>query len=191
MLVVVLIVGSLLALGAGMFNRTGSEAVKTGSEKFTAMVEQARTSAITRRKPVALAIFSPGDTQDGLEACRLGLFSLEEWESGEPVVGELIQRWQGLPGGVGFAGGEYESLENIMDTGKVSISWKNGSQQAEVPMLIFSARGGLLSPGGSKPVIVTIASGVHQRGEFILRNGGGRRIIRVGRVVARPWMLDV
>ncbi len=191
MLAVALIISALLAAGAGLFQRTGSEAVKTGTEKFAALVEQARTSAITRRKPVALALISPGDLSQGDELCRIGVFELEDWKSGEKVEGRLIQRWRSLPGGVGFVAGEYETLENVMDVSRPSLSWKNGDEEAEVPLLVFSARGGLMSPAGSKPVVVILSSGVHQDGRFIPRNGGGRRVIRIGRVVARPWILDV
>ncbi|MBB5349903.1 type II secretory pathway pseudopilin PulG [Haloferula luteola] len=188
LLVVVGITATLLAVGASLFRRTSAEAVKTGTEKFAAMVEQARTTAITRRKPVALVLVSPGEAGMGDEVCRLGLFELDDWVSGEPVTGTQIQRWQGLPGGVGFQAGEFDSLENVVDSERTSLTWRNGDLQAELPMVVFSARGGMLSPKGSKPMVVILASGVHQHGEFIHREG--RTVIRIGRVVARPWILS-
>ncbi|GAA5481043.1 GspH/FimT family pseudopilin [Haloferula sargassicola] len=191
MIAVVCIMATLVAVGMGLFQRTGSEAVKTGTEKFAAMVEQARTTAITRRKPVALALVSPGEAGLGDEQCRLGLFELEEWEANQPVTGSQVQRWEALPGGVGFDSGAFESLSNAAESERVSLTWKNGAEKAELPMLVFSSRGALLSPSGSQPVVVILSSGVHQHGRFIPREGGGRRIVRIGRVVARPWILDV
>lgn len=187
LLVVIAIIGILLAVSVSLFKRTGSESLRTSADRFMSMVEQGRTAAITRRKPVALALFNPVAGSEN--SARLGLFELTEWEAGKPAVGTLIQRFEAISPGMVFLPGGDETLLNVVESPAISLTWKNGQERAEVPLLVFSPRGGLLAPAGSGPVRVSVGGAVLRNGTFV-ENKTGRREIRVGRVVARPWLLD-
>lgn len=190
MLVAMIIIGVLLTLGLGVFGKTAASARRTASDQFTATVEQARTAAITRRKPVLLAIAPPvpGDADINY---RIGLFEVDELpKSGAPVNARQLQRWSILPGGVVFFDGAVDGFDNPLDEPAVELSWKDGENQARVHLLAFNPRGGLALPTGSEPVAVTIGTGVVRDGQPIPTSDGGRNSLRIGRVVARPWRLD-
>lgn len=180
----------LLAVGVSLFRTNRAEAVQTATEQVSALIEQARTTAITRRQPVALALLQPGQADFVDESCRVGLFELEEWEEGSPVAGRLLQRWTVLPTGVVFFGGELDGLANVFDQASIPLTWRDGENSGEFAALVFSARGGLLAPAGSESVVISMRSGTFRDGTPVEIEGGGRRGIRVGRVVARAWNLD-
>ena len=73
---VMAIVTILMAVGVSLLTKSRGEALRTGTEQFATMVERARTSAITRRRPVALAIAEPGAGDVTDDRCRIGLFEL-------------------------------------------------------------------------------------------------------------------
>ncbi|WP_338684782.1 pilus assembly FimT family protein [Haloferula helveola] len=187
---VIAIVIVLLTIAVSLLGNTRGEALRSGSEQFSSLVEQARTSAITRRRPVAMAIAEPGTAGFDDDQCRIGLFELDEWKEGEAVSGRLIQRWHSLPDGIVFFGGEVDSLANVKDAASVNLTWKNGSESAEFPALVFSARGGLLAPPGSESVVVALGNGTYRNGEAVRTGSSGDRTIRIGRVVARAWNLE-
>ncbi|MFM2243182.1 MAG: hypothetical protein RLZ97_2037, partial [Verrucomicrobiota bacterium] len=112
LLVVIAIIGILLAVSVSLFKRTGSESLRTSADRFMSMVEQGRTAAITRRKPVALALFNPVAGSEN--PARLGLFELTEWEAGKPAVGTLIQRFEAISPGMVFLPGGDETLLNVV-----------------------------------------------------------------------------
>jgi hypothetical protein len=185
-----ILLGVLLTLGFGVFGKTAASARRTASDQFAATVEQARTAAITRRMPVLLAIAPPvpGGADDNF---RIGLFEVDALpdRAGE-VAGRQLQRWNILPTGVVFFGGEVEGFRNPLDEELVQLTWKDGENQARVHLLAFNPRGGLAWPAGSDPVAVTIGSGTLRDGQTIPTSDGGRASLRIGRVVARPWRLD-
>lgn len=188
LIAVIAIVLILLAVGIGLLSGSRAEALRSGTEQFTSLVEQARTSAIARRRPVVLAIEEPQQSDDA--ACRIGLFELEEWLPGETNEGRQIQRWQVLPDGVALFGGEVDSLINVKDSDAISLTWKGGSEEAEMPGLVFSPRGGLLAPAGSESVVVTFAAGFYREGNAVRTGEERGKVVRIGRVVARPWQMD-
>ena len=181
----------LLAVGVSLFRNNRAEAVQTATEQVSALIEQGRTSAITRRQPVAMVFLKPGDGGFSDEMSRVGLFELDEWEDGEELVGRQLQRWAVLPIGVAFFGGDVDQLDNVFDQSSIRLTWKDGDESGEFPGLVFSARGGLLAPAGSESVVISLGSGVYQGNQAVEAAGGGRRAIRIGRVVARAWNLDV
>ncbi|MGB1128906.1 MAG: pilus assembly FimT family protein [Haloferula sp.] len=191
LIAVVSITVLLLAVGVSLFRTNRAEAVQTATEQVSALIEQGRTSAITRRKPVALVILRPGEGGFADDSCRVGLFELEAWQDDSPVEGRQLQRWNVLPTGVAFFGGELDELLNVLDQTAISLSWKDGLESGEFPGLVFSARGGLLAPVGSESVVLSMRSGTYQDGQAVEIAGGGKRGIRIGRVVARAWNLDV
>jgi type II secretory pathway pseudopilin PulG len=172
MLVVISIAGGLLAIGLSLSGKSGDRARRDALERFAAMIEQARSTAITRRKTVVLAIAGP-DEEHG--ATRLGLFEVDRPpRTGEPLEGRPLQRWSPLPDGVAFASGEIAGLANPLDAAPLELRWQDGERSATVHSLAFTPRGGLAWPAGSKPVALTLGSGA----------------LRIGRAVARPWKFD-
>jgi prepilin-type N-terminal cleavage/methylation domain-containing protein len=190
LMVAMILIGALLAIGLGVFGKTAASARRTASDQFTATIEQARTAAITRRKPVILAIAAPvpGGADNNY---RIGLFEVDELpERGAAIAARQLQRWNILPTGVVFFSGAVEGFDNPLDEDEVELSWKDGENQARVRILAFNPRGGLSLPPGSEPVAVTLGSGVLRDGQTIPTSDGGRNSLRIGRVIARPWRLD-
>jgi type II secretory pathway pseudopilin PulG len=189
MLVVMAIIGALTVLGASMLGGTAAKQMRTATDQFIATVEQARTAAITRRKPVILAIAKPqGDMDD---ACRFGLFEVDELpERGADINARQLERWHVAPNNVIFEAGRIQDFENLLDQPEVSLSWKDGKDKAMVQVLAFDPRGGLTWPVGSDPVALKIGNGTYINGRPQPITGGGHTSLRIGRVVARPWRLD-
>jgi hypothetical protein len=184
--IIVLLVGvSLTVIGS-----SGAAALRTAGESLTAAVEQGRTSAITRRREVALAVLEPGQGGFNDGVCRIGLFELDGEADDGALKGTLLQKWLKLPGGIAFFGGEVDSLDNLVDETPISIEWKNGTEKAEVHALVFTPRGGLSHPQGSESIVVRIGRGTYRNGTSVKIEKGANRTIRIGRVVARPWVID-
>lgn len=190
LIAVIAIVLVLTAIGVSLLGNSRGEALRTGTEQFTTLVEQARTSAITRRRPVVLAIAEPGVGNFGDDRCRIGLFELDAWRPGEPHEGRQIQRWQPLPTGVALFGGEVDSLANVKDETAIPLTWRAGKESAAMPGLVFGPRGGLLAPAGSESVVVTFAAGTYRDGVAVRTGEERGKTVRIGRVVARPWQMD-
>lgn len=189
-MVVLVIVGTLTTISLSMFGKTASRARRTGVDQFTAAVEQARTSAITRRKPVVLAI-APPVTGSNDQKCRYGLFEIDELpDEGSDLEAVQVQRWNLMPDGVIFLDGKVDGLRNVIDEDEIRITWKDGENEARIRALVFSPRGGLMWPAGSDPVALTIGTGTYIDGQPRSNSAGGHNSLRIGRVVARPWRLD-
>jgi prepilin-type N-terminal cleavage/methylation domain-containing protein len=177
LLAVLAILTVLVGAAVSMFGRSEAAMLRSGADQLLSSIEQARTSAITRRAPVALALLEPGQGGFDDPACRLGLFELEEGAADGVAVGTLLQRWRVLPEGLVFFGGPVDSLDNVRD-------------RPAIRALVFNPRGGLAHPEGSESVVLTIGKGTYRDGEPVPTGKGGRRTIRVGRVVGRAWSLD-
>ena len=176
----------------------GSRARQTGTDLLAAMIEQARTAAITSRSCVLLAVAEPGDLPAGDERCRLGLFKVANWPDAatDPVMGELICRWRCLETGIVLLGGEVDGVANPLDASQRTIAY-GATQQlaARVHALAFNARGGLLYPAGSSPVAMRIAEGGYRAGKATPNRRGKSGIVsenrlQIGRVIARPYQID-
>jgi len=190
LMVVMVIIGVLTVVGITSMGNPAATARKTATEQFTAAIEQARTAAITRRKPVILAMVAPvpGDIDQN---CRFGLFEVDKLpEEGAVAESRQLQRWTKLPEGVVFFGGKIDDLQNVADEDPVQLTWKDGENHAEVRALAFNSRGGLAWPSGSEPVAVKLGNGTYRDGKPVAITGGGQNSLRIGRVVARPWKLD-
>jgi len=190
LLVVMILVGALTTIGLSTMTKTAMSARRTATDQFAAAVEQARTAAITHRKNVILAVAEPraGDMD---QSCRFGLFEVDELpEDGSSLEGRQLQRWTVMPDGVLFFEGKVEDFRNLADEDPVQLSWKDGQNQATVHALAFNPRGGLLWPNGSDPVAVKIGTGTYRNGKPVAASGGGHNSLRIGRVVARPWIVE-
>jgi prepilin-type N-terminal cleavage/methylation domain-containing protein len=190
LLVVMVIIGALTMAGLSLMGNTAANAQRTGTDQVVAAIEQARTAAITRRKPVILAIAEPqaGDVD---ENCRFGLFEVDALpDEGSDLEARQLQRWSTLPTGVVFLDGRIRDFDNLLEQDKVQLSWKDGQNSASVHALVFNTRGGLAWPSGSDPVAVKVGNGNYRDGKAMPIKGGGASSLRIGRVVARPWRLD-
>ncbi len=190
LLVVIVIVGALTTMGLSIFGKSANASRRTAMDQFTAAVEQARTGAITRRKPVILAIAPPLST-DADQTCRFGLFEVDVLpKSGDALEARQLQRWNLMPDGVVFFKDEVDGFRNVLDEEQVQLSWKDGENKARVYALVFNPRGGLALPEGSEPLAVKLGSGNYRSGEPVATTAGGHSSLRIGRVIARPWRLD-
>jgi prepilin-type N-terminal cleavage/methylation domain-containing protein len=189
LLVVIILVGALTTIGLSSMTKTAASARRTATDQFAAAIEQARTAAITHRKHVILAVAEPRPGDSDL-TCRFGLFTTDELPEGGELEAEQLQRWTVLPDGVVFFEGKVSGFRNLLDENGIVLSWKGGENQATVHALAFNPRGGLAWPAGSDPVAVKIGSGTYKDGKPIAAAGGGHSSLRIGRVVARSWMLE-
>ena len=186
------VIGMLL-VAVGSLNVAG-RAQRTGRDALMTTVDRARTEAISTQRKVLLAIAEPADLPQSDGRLHLGLFEMVgEPEDDGSVAGRQLGRWRALPRGLVLVGGEVEGLRNLMDEQKLKLTYQDGGETVEVHGLGFHARGGLAWPAGSDPMAMKLAEGTYVNGEpKIARRGGaevGVDVVRVGRVVARPWRI--
>lgn len=200
MAAVIAILGTLMTAGASLLGGTGAQSRKAGSDVLTGLIEQARTTAVTLRSHVVLAIAEPGDLPAGDERCRIGLFKVEEWpDPATPPLalkGVLMNRWQTLDTGIVLVGGEAGGVANPLDQPQVTIRYGGtGNLRVRVHAIAFHPRGGLDYPAGSSPVVIRLAEGAYRAGQASPNPRGGRKTIlenrlKIGRVTARPYPDD-
>jgi prepilin-type N-terminal cleavage/methylation domain-containing protein len=193
MLAVIVVIGLLMTAGLGLFRGKG-RARRAAVDAVAGMVDQARNTAIRTRRNVALVIAWPAQVPDlgGEKLCRLGLFELEAPPDANGAVrGRLLERWRPLPKGIVAMGGQADGVRNVLDDGFLMLSYESGGKEVETAVtgLVFTPRGGLGWPKGSDPVAIRLVEGAYIEGKptRTRQDGGTDEIIRVGRVVARPW----
>lgn len=195
--VVIAVFVILLVAGVGLLGGTGAQARRAGTDMLSGMIEQARTSAITTRSYVVLAVAEPGDLPTGDERCRIGFFKVENWpeNDSDPLSAVLMSRWRIFENGVVLIGGDTGGLENPLDQPKLQITYGSGNKARtiEVHGIAFNPRGGLHHPRGSMPVALRIAEGAYRDGEAKpIRRGEAiaENRLKIGRVTARPYRMD-
>ena len=198
-LVVIAVIVILLTAGVGLLGGTGAQARRSGADMLSGMIEQARTSAITTRSYVMLAVAEPGDLPVGDDRCRLGLFKVEAWPENDtdPLAAVLMSRWRMLETGVVLISGDVEGIENPLDLPETKISYGSGSKARTIQVhgIAFNPRGGLHFPRGSTPMAMRIAEGAYRGGKATPNLRGDSQTIsenrlKIGRVTARPYRID-
>ena len=202
MMVVIAILVTLMTAGVSLLNGTGSQSRKTGTDMLSGLIEQARTTAITSRSYVVLAIAEPGDLPLGDERCRIGLFKVnEDWPDASttpvPLNCTLLNRWQTLNSGIVLIPGDVDKLPNpLNDKSEITITY-GGTRNLSVKVhaIAFNSRGGLHYPAGSTPVALRIAEGGYRGGKATPNERGTPKSIaenrlKIGRVTARPSRID-
>ncbi len=200
MVAVIAILIALMTAGVSLLNGNGTQSRKAATDQLTGMIEQAKSTAITSRSFVVLAIAEPGDLPSGDEKCRIGLFKVEEWpeasESAPTLKGVLLNRWQTLNTGIAIVGEKVDGITNPIDEPQVTIEY-GGSKNLQVVVhaIAFNARGGLHYPLGSTPIALRIAEGSYRNGKATANLKGPKRTanenrLKIGRVTARPYSID-
>lgn len=198
LLAVIAVITILLAAGIKILGGTSAQARKTGTDALIATIEQGRSSAITTRSIVLMAIAEPGDLPSGDERARLGLFKINEWpDSATTVNGTLLRRWQPIPMGAIPCADDFNGIRNPMNLPEITVRYQSAGKEVEVQVhaIAFTPRGGLHWPSGSDPVVLRLAEGGYRGGKPVPdRRGDSRTLaedrLRIGRVVARPWRID-
>ncbi len=201
MAAVTAILATLMTAGIGLLTGTGTRSRKAGTDLLAGLIEQARTTAITSRSQVVLAIAEPGDFPAGDERCRIGLFQVDvEWPDASttpsPLNCTLLNRWQTLNTGIALIPGDVNGVANPLDQPEVTIAYgatKNLS--VKVHVIAFNSCGGLHYPAGSTPIAIRIAEGGYRGGRATPNKRGSQQSItenrlKIGRVTARPYRSD-
>lgn len=189
-----------MVAGVSLIGDTGSKSRRTASDTLLGAIEQARTSAITSRSQVLLAIAEPKDLPANDDKARIGLFKLTEFDKKTGRgKGELLRRWEIIPSGVALIGGKASDFRNVMDEGEVTLSYTSGGKNFEIEVhgFVMSPRGGRDWPEGAGPVVVRIAEGGYRGSQKTAEanvRGASREVsedrLKIGRVIARPQRFD-
>lgn len=197
MLIVIAIVSILLLSSIAMLRGFGVQARKSGTDMIHAMIDQARTTAITTRSDVILAIAEPGDLPTGDQRCRLGLFRVVDWpeSDSDPIPAVLMSRWKFFETGVALIPGEVDGIPNPLDSAELTVDFGARRGPVKVHALAINPRGRLRYPAGSNPVALRLAEGVYRNGVPVPNGaaGNGKVVenrIKIGRVSARPYRFD-
>ncbi len=201
LIVVIAVMSVLLVSGVSLLGGTGPQSRRAAADLLSGLIEQGRTTAITSRSHVLLAIAEPGDLPAEDERFRAALFEVSEWPtgSGPParLDATLLNRWQTINSGVVLIGGTVDGVENPLDGSKIGIRYgaQNRETEIRVHAIAFTPRGGLKLPAGSQPVAFRVAEGGFRGGKAVPNRRGDDGTItetrlRVGRVIARPYRLD-
>lgn len=201
MAVVLAILVTLMTAGVTLLGGTGPQSCKANADLLEGLVERARTTAITTRSYVVLAIAEPGDLPADDGCCRIGLFKVkpEAWpDSGSgplALTGSLLGRWQSLNPGIVLAGGEVDGAANPLDLPQVAITCGARKPSFQVHAIVFDFRGGLRYPPGSSPIGLRVAEGVYRNGRAMPNSSGARQTVggerlKIGRVTARAYRID-
>ena len=198
MLVIAILV-MLMTVGVSLFHHRGAQSRKAGTERLLALIEQARTRAITSKSTVLLAIVEPDPQPFTDQRCRLGLFCVDTWTNSAnpqlPLQGVLTHPWQTLNPGIVLLPGTVAEIENLLDQPTITIHYggaRNLSVQAHA--IAFNSRGGLHYPIGSSPIVIRLAEGVYRHGiPYPNRRDSQKTLaencLKIGRVTARPYSI--
>lgn len=201
MMVVIAILVALMTAGVSLLSGNGTQSRKAGTDMLTGLIEQARTTAITSRSCVVLAIAEPGDLPATDERCRIGLFKVDkEWPDASmtpsPLKCTLLSRWQTLNTGIALIHDKVDKLTNPLDESEITIAY-GGSKNLSVKVhaIAFNSRGGLHYPAGSTPIAIRIAEGGYRGGTATPNKRGSQQSItenrlKIGRVTGRPYRID-
>ena len=203
MVAVIAILVVLMTAGIALMGSTGAQSRKAGTDMLIGLVEQARSTAITSRSTIVLAISEPGDLyKSGSQVsanenvCRVGMFKVVTWDPTAKMTGSLLKRWQSLNSGLVMNTGRVDGFENPMDSAKVEIAYGTQGYSIKGNLIAIDSRGRLLYPAAtSAPIVIRLAEGGY-RGSPLkasVNKGQGRiteNVLKIGRAIARPYRID-
>jgi prepilin-type N-terminal cleavage/methylation domain-containing protein len=198
MLTVIAIIAILMAIGADLLRGTAAYSRRTAADDLSGMIDRARASAIASRSIVVIAIAEPGALAANDSLCRIGLFNVERWPDSpnETIDGIRLGRWRTFKTGVVLLRGPVDGIDNPLDAPEITLSYGIHKQRTvKVRAIAINSRGALHYPSGSSPVVLRVAEGNYRSGEptpFPRGDGDdiSENLIRIGRVIARPYRID-
>jgi type II secretory pathway pseudopilin PulG len=201
MAAVLAIVTTLMTAGVSLLNGSATQARHTGTDRLTGLIEQARTSAITSRTNILLAVAEPWDLAGGGGRSQLGLFRIdEEWPDAPAVSGSLectlLSRWQPLPTGIVLLPGDVDGIPNPLNQPELLLAY-GGTKNLTIKVhaIVFSSRGSLHYPPGSAPIVMRITEGAYRGGKATPNLNAGQKhptesLLKIGRITSRPYRID-
>jgi hypothetical protein len=182
----------LLAAAVKVVASTGPQSRRAASDVLTGMIEQARSTAITRC-PVFLAIAEPGDRISSDRHTRIGLFLIPTWTAGAAVQDAVpLRRWEALPPGVVLIPEPVDGQRNPLDLPEITLRYQQAglSTTGHFHGVAFTSRGGVSWPPGIEPIVMRVAQGSYRNGRSVA-DGNGHAIpedcLTIGRMVARSY----
>jgi len=197
-MVTISIMSILVVSGVSMMGDNNSKSRRATSDLLGAMIDQGRSTEITSRSEVLLAVAEPKDLPIDDRNCRLGLFKLTEFDAKTGrAKGELLKRWDVVEGGAVLLGGDVSGFRNVMDGQEIELTYAARGKNFTIRVhgLVFTPRGGREWPIGSTPVVMRVAEGGY-RGESRKATANKREgtvaedRFKIGRVIARPQRFD-
>ena len=188
----------LIAAGLNHFSAPASHPGKTDSDMLAGLIDQARTSAITSRSCVVLAVADPDDIPARDPRCNLGIFKIDAVPTDltETAKGVMITRWRPMEPGIALIGGKLEGTDNPLDAERLTITCETPRHMTfKVHAIAFDSCGKLVYPPGSAPVTLRVARCIYQAGKTVpvRPNPSGSRTeirMKIGRISARPYRID-
>jgi prepilin-type N-terminal cleavage/methylation domain-containing protein len=199
MTVVISVIAILLIASVSILGGTGASARKAGSDTLTGMIEQARTTAITSRSYIVLAIAEPGDLPANDNRVRMGLFKVkaDQWPDNltNPVPAVLMSRWKVLENGIVLTGGALDGVPNPLNADELTLTYGTQNRTVKARAIAFNPRGGLHYPVGSTPLVMRIAEGRYVNGVATANQIANSEAVpenrlKIGRVTGRPYRID-
>ena len=200
MISVVAVLAILLVAGVSLLGGTANQARKAGTDLLSGMIERARTSAITSRSHVVLAIAEPDDLPTGDKLCRLGLFkvAIDQWPD-EPAASTipavLLSRWKTLENGIILIDGQpaNEATPNPLDEQEITLAYGSNNRTVKAHAIAFDSRGSLIYPLQRKPVLLRLAEGGYRDGRRSANQRDGKiseNLVKIGGVTGRSYRID-
>lgn len=188
----------LIFIATGMMGDNGAKVRKGTTDTLSGLIEQGRSTAITSRSQVLLAVAEPGDLPLKDNHCRLALIKLDQFDARTGrAEGELLRRWEVIGTGVALIGGEVDGFRNVLDLPEIQLSFRSGARESSTHVhgIVFSPRGGRDWPVVSEPVVMRIAEGGyrgdHRKAMANKRDGKiSEDRLKIGRLIARPQRFD-
>ena len=196
MMAVIAVLVILLAAGLNRISNSASHAVKTNADLLAALIDQARTTAITSHSCVLLAIAEPADLPTRDPRCHLAIFKLHDEAPDLTANPKAVMagRWHPLDANIALLGGNADDNGNPMDAAKLTMISDSPLQSTvKVHAIAFNPSGRLIYPPGAAPVTLRVAECVYQHGDAkpIRRNPATNDIrLKIGRVSARTYRID-
>ncbi len=196
LLAVMAIMALMLGLAAVAFAPKEGRAARVARDLVSAQLNRARSHAIASGVPTAV-VFSPYDA--GPPESRGRSMALAEVKaagagSGSYEVARVLARWEDLPKGQFFVTRALARRDGatVMD-GAETLSLAQGGENVSGPYVLFSSRGTVLYPQGTK-VEICLAPAILQNGAPRLtgknQDGAAVDVIGVSRLSGRVRIIN-
>lgn len=162
-MVVVIIAGILLTAAVGGLGGRSARAEEIGLRAMADVLENARMRAISRASYVA-AVFPDGAAEDeekrfrGAAVVDLTVDASAGGTSGQFSDGMVSGAFAELPQGQVLFGAA-AGASSVMDSMRVPVRWRSGSELEQLPAVVFTPTGAVLTPAQKSLRVVRVAAG--------------------------------